>query len=363
MQATRLSSLRNLLKQNKLDAVLVSSVPHIIHLTNFSHFSEFEREAFLLITKTSQHIFTDARYSHAVRTNVKDFNLQEISIQQPLTTLLQSIIAEEKIKYLGIEEDNLTVREYKKINKVMKELKDVELETMRVNKHFTEIDKIKKACEVGDKAFNYSLKRIKRGMTEKKFSYLLENFIRENGSEPSFPTIIAFGENAAIPHHKSSNRKLKKNEFILMDFGVKYENYCSDMTRTVFFGKTSDKEKNIYQTVKEAQEKAVAFIENKLKNKQEVKASEVDKVARDFIMKNKFPSIPHSLGHGIGLQVHESPSLSPRSKHLLTEGMVFSIEPGIYLPDKLGVRIEDIFTIQNGQLIQLTKSPHTLLEV
>lgn len=363
MQAIRLSALRNLIQQNKLDAVLISSTSQIIYLTNFSHFSEIEREAFLLVTKTSQYIFTDARYSQAVRTILKNFNLQEISMEQPLTTLLQTIVDEEKIKNLGIEENNVTVREYQKFNKVIKRLKHIELAPLRMSKHHDEIKKIKKACTLGDKAFSFILTKMKLGITEKDLAYELENFIKKNGALLSFAAIVAFGENAAIPHHKTGNRKLKKNEFVLLDFGVKYDDYCSDMTRTIFFGKINKEQKMIYETVRNAQQKAISFIETQQKNNQEIKASDVDEAARDEIIKAGFPSIPHSLGHGIGLQVHESPNLSPRSKHILTEGMVFSIEPGIYLPDRLGVRIEDIFAIQNNKLIQLTTSPRILIEI
>ena len=142
--------------------------------------------------------------------------------------------------------------------------------------------------------------------------------------------------------------------------GIKYENYCSDMTRTIFIGQPTDEQKKIYQTVLTSQELAIEQFNNETMKQKEIKqihANEIDKVASDFITSRGFPSIPHSLGHGIGLEVHEAPHLSPKSKEILTNGMVFSIEPGIYLPDNMGVRIEDLFTIQNNELTQLTKSP------
>jgi Xaa-Pro aminopeptidase len=373
MLTTRLSEIKKVLTQNQLEASLISSLSNIIYLTDFHHFTDIEREAFILITKTNQYIFTDARYSHAVKTHVKNFKLLETSATTPFTKLLQKIIVQEKINLLGIEEDNVTIEEYKKILSAIKKTRHFDLKTLRIKKQKEEIEKIKKACAIGDKAFSYILKKIKLGMTEKEIAFLLETFMGKHGCKLSFPTIVAFAENAAIPHHKTGNRKLNKNEFILIDFGVKYEEYCSDMTRTFFFGKANKEQRKVYQTVLTAQQKAIEYITLSLLRRQEsmdsrirekdIVGSHVDNVAREYIVNKGYPTIPHSLGHGIGLQVHEAPSLSPNSQAILADAMVFSIEPGIYLPDKFGVRIEDIFTIQNGKLVQLTMSPKKLLEL
>jgi len=358
-----LANLRGLLVKNSLDAVLISSLPNIIHLTNFSHFTDIEREAYIFITSDEQFIFTDARYSHAVKTHLKNFKLLEISANISFTKQLQKLIIDKKIKKLGVEENNLTVTEHKRIISIFKESVNIELRDFRITKGTHEIDSIKNACAIGDKAFLYICNRIKAGMTEKEIAFLLETFIRKNKAEPSFPSIVAFGANAAIPHHKTGNSKLTANNFILLDFGVNYENYCSDMTRTIFFGKADTQQKKTYDTVFTAQQKAIDFINDKLKTNKKIHAFEVDKVARDHIMQKNFPSIPHSLGHGIGLQVHEAPSLSPNSKDILTNGMVFSIEPGIYINDKIGIRIEDLFAIENNKLTQLTNSSRKLIEM
>jgi Xaa-Pro aminopeptidase len=137
------------------------------------------------------------------------------------------------------------------------------------------------------------------------------------------------------------------------------------MTRTFFFGKATNEQKHAYQTVLGAQKKAIELLDHKLVYDplSKIMVASIDKVARDYIIKEGYPSIPHSLGHGIGLEVHEAPSLSPRSKQIITNGIVFSIEPGIYIPDKFGVRIEDLFAIVNNKLVQLTKSPSKLLEI
>ncbi|MBI2334310.1 M24 family metallopeptidase, partial [Candidatus Daviesbacteria bacterium] len=170
----------------------------------------------------------------------------------------------------------------------------------------------------------------------------------------------AFGKNSSIPHHQTGDKRLTINDkLILLDFGVKLNGYCSDMTRTIFFGKPSEKQRKIYETVLEAQKIAIRFINSGKK----IKAKDVDKVAREYIKSMGFPDIPHSLGHGVGLEVHEHPYLSSKSKEELKEGMVFSIEPGIYIPDFGGVRIEDLFVLENRNLRQLTTSHKNLIEL
>lgn len=229
---------------------------------------------------------------------------------------------------------------------------------MRGIKTPAEIQKIKKACRLGDKIYSQILKKIKIGVTEKELSLEIQRLTRENGARLSFRPIISFGKNSFEIHHKSTEIKIKKNHrFVMMDLGTKVEGYCSDMTRTFFFGRASEKQKKIYRTVLKAQKRAIGAV------KPNAKASDVDKVARDFILKNKFLSIPHSVGHGIGKRVHEFPKISPKSKTILKNGMVFTIEPGIYIKNFGGVRIEDTFALVNGKLIQLTKSPKSLIEL
>jgi len=344
-----------------LDGTLISSVPDIIYLTGFSSFSLYEREAFLLVTKKNQYIFTDGRYTHAVKTQVDHFQLIEIGATTPFIKQLEKIIKEEAIEKLGTDNHNLTAFEFERIKKTVKETKHFSPSEIRICKTIDEITKIKQACALGDKAFSYILKKLKPSMTEKEIAFTLEHFMRKNGADPSFDTIVAFGENAAVPHHKISNRKLKTRDLILLDFGIKHENYCSDMTRTIFLGKPTPEQKKVYETVHEAQQKAIETLKSSLAKP--IQATLVDQAARDYIISQRYPSIPHSLGHGIGLEVHEDPTLGPNSEAFLQEGMVFSIEPGIYLPDNFGVRIEDLFAIQNNKLIQLTQSPSHLIEI
>jgi Xaa-Pro aminopeptidase len=362
-KSSHLLHIKKLLTDNYLDAALISSVADIIYLTNFSYFTDIEREAFLLITKDKQYIITDGRYSHAVKKYLKNFTLLEITHQKPFEYHLEKIIQKDNIISLGIETTNITVSEHKKISPKLNKTKHFDLSALRIKKDPQEIACIIKACKLADLAFTYICGQIKAGMTEKMIAFELESYIRKNGADISFPTIVAFGENAAIPHHHTGNTILNKNKPLLIDFGVKIDNYCSDMTRTIFLGIANHEQKKAYQTVLNAQQKAIDSLNHNLKNNLEINASDIDKAARNYIIKQGYPNIPHSLGHGIGLQLHESPTLSAKSKNILENGMVFSIEPGIYLPDKFGIRIEDLFVIQDNSLCQLTNSPKTLVEI
>lgn len=331
----RIKNIRQKLVEEKLDAVLVSSAANITYLTGYDNFSLTEREAYVFLGRNFAYIITDGRYAEAVKKQIPHLTLSE--------NLLKVLKKHKKLN-LGIEENNLTVAEYKFIKKHFKKTKHFEVS--RSIKTKEEIEKIEKACQIGDAAFEYILKKIKVGVTEKEVAQGLESFIKSKGGEFSFPAIIAFGKNSSVPHHQTgpstlSVRSGREGRIVLLDFGVKLDNYCSDMTRTVFFGKPSEKQKRIYKTVLEAQQKAVKVIKQG-----ERRAAKIFKAAG--------LAIPHSLGHGIGLEVHEHPSLSPKSKEILKEGMVFSIEPGIYLSNFGGVRIEDLFVLEKSGLRQLT---------
>lgn len=346
------------LKVRKNEASLISSVSNILYLTSFSHFSNQEREAYLFTTDEKQYIITDGRYSEAVKNLLGNFEVIERSSKLSLERILKQLIKQHQVKKLAIEEEDLRVSEFKLISEFVNITK-LDSHNLRSIKNQAEIISIEKACQLGDDAFLYILKKIKKGLSEKQLAYELESFIRKNGADISFTPIVAFGKNSSMSHHKSGNEKLGETKIVLLDFGVKIDNYCSDMTRTVFFGKITKKQEQIYKIVYAAQKKAIAYINSK-KNP---RASDVDKVVREFIIQKGFPSIPHSVGHGIGIDVHEPPHLSPKSKDILEPGMVFSIEPGIYSPNFGGVRIEDLFVLQKNGLRQLTNSPKYLIEI
>ncbi len=229
---------------------------------------------------------------------------------------------------------------------------------MRGVKTSNEIGRIKKACELGDKVYSQVLKKITVGVSEKEVAREIVRLIRRSNASLSFRPIVSFGKNSFEVHHKSSDLRLnKKHGFVMIDMGVKLNGYCSDMTRTVFFGKANKKQKKIYKTVLKAQQKSINIA------KVNSKAFDIDKASRDFITEQKFPNIPHSVGHGIGKKVHEFPKINPKSKAIIKNGMVFTVEPGIYIKGYGGVRIEDVLVLMNGKLIQLTRSPKNLIEL
>lgn len=365
--------LKHLLKEG-LDAVLISSVSNIIYLTVDFGFSYLQREAFLVITQNQNFLITDGRYSEAV-SKIPGFKLIEISFENSLDKIFENLSG--KIKKIGIEENDLNVSEYRKIRKYFNTANLADLQNFRVIKDYSEVKSIEKACKLGDDAFDFILKKIKKGITEGQLAFELEYFIKREGADISFPPIVAFSKNSSIPHHQSSDQKLKTDNIILLDFGVKYQNYCSDTTRTIFFGKANDKFKKMYNTVLTAQQKAIESLSSHLEggrlnlrshdsfevSLRGIKAKDVDRVARKYIIDQGFPTIPHSLGHGIGIEVHEPPRLSPKSKDILKPGMVFSIEPGIYIPGYGGARIEDLVVIEEKGARLLTHSLKHLIEI
>lgn len=228
------------------------------------------------------------------------------------------------------------------------------------------LQSIKKACNLTDLAFAQILKNIRIGVTEKELAKEVRKIFKANKARLAFRPIIAFGKNSYEIHHKPTNKRLdKKGGFILIDIGAKVNGYCADMSRTVFFGKATSRQKKIYKTVLEAQEKSIKFIKlyyNDIYHYSDLTTKDIDRVARDYVVKQNFPNIPHSVGHGIGKRVHEGFKISPKSRTILKNEMVFTIEPGIYIKGVGGVRIEDVFYLNKGKLTQLTKSPKKLTE-
>ena len=374
--------MNNLLGNNseKNDGILISNFANISYLVGNFGFSQSQRECFILITKNKKFIITDGRYSEAVKKKTKGYEVLDIGVGLFLRKSLSDIFNKNKIKKLGIEEYDLKVREFKLLRKSAK-LFPIDLSDLRIIKRPDEIKNIKLACKIGDGAFGYIIKQIKPGVSEIQISDKLEEYIKNKGADISFKPIVAFGKNSSVPHHISGKTKLGKNQIVLLDFGVKVNNYCSDMTRTLFAGRAPAKFKKIHQTVLEAQQKAIEHIKNfylssevekpslnktnmfSTSSNNKLLASEIDKIARDFIVSKNYPTIPHSLGHGIGIEVHEPPSISPNSKIKIRQGMIFSVEPGIYIEGFGGVRIEDLVLVKNNNTALLTNSKRELFEL
>jgi Xaa-Pro aminopeptidase len=361
----RLQKLRQILLSQEVDAVLISSVPNIYYLTGYGGFSSEERDAFLFVTQKKAYLFTNALYIHAVEERVTHFEVIEQNRDNPLNKLISKLAKKEKVNVCGFEDTNLTVAEFTPLAELDLEFETIELDTLRIIKDKNEIEAIQKACEVGDKAFTYIKEHIKPGITETQLAHHLDLFIKKEGYDISFRSIVAFGRNAAVPHHFSADDALGQNTCALLDFGVKYKSYCSDMTRTVFLGKVSASHKKVYETVLAAQQKAIDILSQRLASEgpENILMKDIDLAARNYILEQGYPSIPHTLGHGIGLEVHEGFRLYKTVDDHFENGMVFSIEPGIYIPNDIGVRIEDLFAIQDNKLIRLTHSPRELTTV
>jgi len=254
-----------------------------------------------------------------------------------------------KIKCLGFEAENLDVAQYQEVKKFLGSINFVSttklIEELREIKEPEERTKIKKAVSITVQALKFAREILCPGLAEIEITAELERFVRYKGARTtSFETIVASGENSAFPHHLTSSRKLKKCDCLLIDIGVDYQGYKSDLTRTFFLGKIPNKISKVYNIVRQAQVLAIDRI------KPGVKICEIDRVARQYIAKQGYCGFfGHNLGHGIGLEIHELPTISNKNNSILQEGMVFTVEPAIYLPGEFGIRIEDdILVTKNG---------------
>jgi Xaa-Pro aminopeptidase len=355
--------MNNFLKEKGLEAILVSNPANILYQIGNYGFSEKERECFILILRNKKYIITDKRYSEGLKKRIKNYEVLDLGAINFITNDYSNILKKLRMKKLGIEKANLTVFEFENLKKHGFNFIDFDFSDKRKFKDKEEIQNIKRACSVGDLAFEFIINEIKIGVSEIEIVRLLESYIKSKKCELSFQPIVAFGKNSAIPHHLSSNTKLINNQIILIDFGVKINDYCSDMTRTIYFGKAPEKFKNMYLSTLRAQQAAIKYLKDNLKNNKQIKASEVDKISRDFLTSRGFPNLIHALGHGIGIEVHEKPVLSPTSEDLIQNGMVFSVEPGIYFPNYGGVRIEDLVLVRDGFAELISKAKRGIIEI
>ncbi len=353
----RINRARKLLQQEKLDALLISSPYNIRFLTGFAGFHEYEREGYALLTQNNLYLLASSLQAEGARKTKGNFTVIELTAQKRLLATLEELIKQEEIEILGFEE-NLTYVEHKRFKKVKDikfKLSNSIIEDARTIKDMEEITSLTKACKLTDDAFSYALSKLKEGVTENEIAWELEKHIREAGGELAFPSIVAFGENTAVPHHTTGDTKLTLGS-VLLDFGAKVDGYCADMTRTVYFGTVPEEFKKMYSAVLEGQLKGFEFSKKLI-------CEDIDRKARDYITSQGYPSIPHSVGHGVGLQVHELPHISPNTKDEILPNTAFTIEPGIYINGVGGIRIEDTVFFDGSEIIALTKSPKELIEI
>lgn len=349
----RIQRLRDAMSKKGIDGVLLVGDPNRNYMSGFTG-----DESFSIITLDKALFITDSRFTEQARQQVKDYEV--VQYKNSFANFLGEMTRELNIKKLGFEEDVLSYSIYNSYkSKVQSEMVPLEgmVENLRVIKDKDELKCIKDAAGIADKAFEHMLKFIKSGMTEREIGLELEFTMKKLGAKDlSFPSIIASGERSCLPHGQATDKIVKDGDFLTMDFGCIYENYCSDMTRTIVIGKPNDKMVEIYNIVLEAQEKALKAF------KAGVTGAQVDKVARDVIKEHGYgENFGHGLGHGVGRQIHESPRVSPLGTSVLQSGMVVTDEPGIYIPGFGGVRIEDLLVVTENGCEVLSKSPKNLI--
>ncbi len=352
---SRLENLRHALSEQQLDALFVSQD------TNRCYISGFTGSAgFLLVTHNDAILATDFRYVEQAREQALDFQIFHIS--GPFDGWLPKLISEIQSKTLGFEGDDISLITYHQLVKAIRKAPPKSrprlistqgiIERLRSIKNNQEMESINKAAALADAAEDHASSQLKPGMTEKELAWVLERFLREEGSESlPFPVIVASGPNSALPHAQPTDRPIQEGEPVVIDLGARVNGYCSDITRTICCGKPSDDLSRIYRIVHKAQATAMESIHVGLKGE------EADQIARDVIEKAGYGnSFGHSLGHGVGIDEHEYPRLGPYSKDILEPNMVFTVEPGIYIEGWGGVRIEDMVLLKEKGSHILTTS-------
>ena len=333
-----LKKINKSLNLHNLDVFLVSNPKNVSYLSGFTGM-----DSYLLIFKSSRPAFlTDNRYLLQAKKELKGFDI--ICNNEPLVKKLAQKLKSEKIRTLGVESLHLSYGSVVQIQKALKiRLRPLAglVENLRIIKTDSEIEKIKKSIRISLKSFNETIRFIKPQKSELEIAGFLEFCMRKFGAtNAAFPSIVACSRNSALCHAVPSNKKIKRQQPIIIDFGCCYKGYNSDLTRTIMLGKIDASYMYIYNIVKQAQSTAISAI------KPGIKASVIDKIARDYIESHGFGRFfIHSTGHGIGRDVHELPSISQKSNYALRPGMVFTVEPGIYIPGWGGVRIEDMVLV------------------
>jgi len=348
----RIQRLRQGLDEKQIDAVFISQPENRRYLSGFDGSA-----GFLLITPKDKILATDFRYTAQAKNQAPDYEI--FLVTNDINDWFPQLVAELKIKRLGFEAGHVSFALHRQLCDILNKGKSpiklipVEgmVESLRAIKEPEEIELITRAAAISDAAMEYIRDKIQPGMTEKEIAWEIERFMREKDSQTiPFDIIVASGKNSALPHARPSTKTINKGEPIMIDIGARIEGYCSDLSRTICLG-TPGTFKKLYDTVLGAQLGAMAII------KEGMTGAEADNLARVIIEEAGYgEAFGHGLGHGIGLAPHEPPRLGPNSSDKLSNGMVFTIEPGIYLDKWGGVRIEDLVIMGKGKLTQISKA-------
>jgi len=345
------STLLEAIRKRKVDALLVT------HRENIAYLSGFYGSLGALLLSESPVLFVDGRYYTQAKEEAH--NCDVIWARGSFWEAISDYIKERGINRLGFEEEHISYRTYRILRRRLKEVHLVPcsevVERERMLKKDWEIERIEKALKLSEEALSHCLGTVKEGMSEEDLALELEFFIKGRGGEIAFESIVAFGERSALPHANPTSRKLKKGDVILIDMGARIDGYCADITRVFFFGTPEEQLLKIYDAVLRAQERAIEGI------REGKRGEEIDELARGELREEGLAELfTHSLGHGVGREVHELPSLAPGSKERLPSSAVVTIEPGVYIEGLGGVRIEDMVLIGKKTSRDLTCFPKEL---
>ena len=340
---------------DELDAMLLTSEANCYYAAGFMG------EGIALVTRRGSWYFTDSRYTEAADKAIGDAAvIREVSREKPFSALINEALAEAGAEKAGFEEQRMTVAEHavysEKLHCTLTPASALMTE-LRGSKDEEELSCMTAAQRIAEGALEQILKEIRPGMTEKEIAARLNYLMVSAGAEKTaFDTIVASGPNGSMPHAVPGMRKVREGDFITMDFGCVYKGYCSDMTRTVALGRPSDEMRNVYDIVLQAQLAGIAAA------RAGVTGAAIDGAARKVIQDAGYGSyFGHSFGHSLGIDIHEAPNAAPGNDKPMPDGAVISAEPGIYLPGRFGVRIEDVMILRPDGAQVITKAPKALL--
>ena len=346
---------QSLLETGEVDALLLTSVYNRLYAAQYR-----VAEGVAVVTREGAYYFTDSRYIEAAEKNLKGFTVRMTHPGSSEIERINEVIGEHTIKKLGFEENDMTYGDYLRDNEALHAVlvpMQAKIDAFRATKEPWEIELMRKAQAITDQTFSELCKIIQAGMTEKELEAELLYRLYKHGAEgPSFDPIVVSGPNTSLPHGVPGERKLEFGDFSTMDFGCIYGGYCSDMTRTVALGFVSEEMDKVYKTVLKAQLAGIAA------TKAGVAGRDIDGAARKVIADAGYGDyFGHGYGHSLGILIHEAPNANTRNDQPMPAGAVVSAEPGIYLPGKFGVRIEDVTVITETGCEVLTKSPKNLI--
>jgi Xaa-Pro aminopeptidase len=350
------------------NAILISNPTNIRYLTGFVGVES--RDAYLLLLSDKAVLFVSPLYEIEAKKvqlehsflqkhfpTITKLELRILSANNRIAKQLFTVCTDEDVDALSYEADNLTVAEYSAFKNILSPITLTQskngIEILRMKKFSNEIASITAAANLTDECFTFIQTKIKKGVTESALAWEIESFFRKSGAQLAFSPIVAFGPNSALPHYVpiGQGRTLSENEIILLDFGARVDGYCADMTRMLFVGKPKDEWLFAYRNVLLANERTIGMLANGERN-----GSALDRKSRDLITEAKLPEYPHSLGHGVGLDIHEAPRLTIHQDAKIMPRMMVTIEPGVYIENEFGIRIEDLVYVKETGIDVLSKS-------